>query len=115
MKKPSFSQNRYTLAEKKISQIEEEMKRTGYWSSEPLPEEAYDFLRAFAMDTMAFSQWLQFILIPNVRSIIEQKGDFPSESMVGVQAAREFDGDANASHLVSLLSEFDALFRKGIK
>lgn len=115
MIKPSSSQNRYLLAEQKISEIEEEMKRTGYWSSEPLPEEAYDFREAFAMDTMAFSQWLQFILIPRVRSIIEQKGDFPTDSMVGVQAAREFDGDANAAHLVSLLSEFDALFRKGKK
>jgi uncharacterized protein YqcC (DUF446 family) len=91
------------------------MKRIGYWSNDPLPEEAYDFREAFAMDTMAFSQWLQFILLPRVRLIIEQEGDFPTESMVGVQAAREFDGDADAAHLVSLLSEFDALFRKGNK
>jgi uncharacterized protein YqcC (DUF446 family) len=115
MPKKSSSVDLYSKAERKISEMETEMKRIGYWSLGPLPEEAYDFQQAFAMDTMAFSQWLQFILIPNVRSIIEQKGDFPSESMVGVQAAREFDGDANASYLVSLLSEFDALFRKGKK
>jgi prolyl-tRNA editing enzyme YbaK/EbsC (Cys-tRNA(Pro) deacylase) len=30
--------------------------------------------------------------------------------MVGVQAMREFDGDARADRLVSLLSEFDGLF-----
>ena len=88
------------------------MKRIGYWSLELLPDEAYEFQQAFAMDTMAFSQWLQFILIPRVRSIIQQKGDFPSESMVGAQAVREFDGDANASGLVTLLSEFDDLFRR---
>ena len=87
------------------------MKRIGGWSFEPLPEEAYEFHQAFAMDTMAFTQWLQFILIPRVRSIIAQKGDFPSESMVGAQAIREFDGDATASGLVTLLSEFDDLFR----
>jgi len=96
----------------KISEIEAEMKRIGCWSLEQLPDEAYEFQQAFAMDTMAFSQWLQFILIPRVRSIIEQKGDFPSESMVGAQAVREFDGDANASGLVTLLSEFDDLFRR---
>jgi len=102
----------YSEVAYKISEIEAEMKRIGYWSLELLPDEAYEFQQAFAMDTMAFSQWLQFILIPRVRSIIEQKGDFPSESMVGAQAVREFDGDANASGLVTLLSEFDDLFRR---
>jgi uncharacterized protein YqcC (DUF446 family) len=109
-KKPSKS-NLYSEAERKISEIEAEMKRIGYWSLEELPEEAYDFQQAFAMDTMAFSQWLQFVLIPRVRAIIEEKGDFPSESMVGAQAVREFDGDATASGLVTLLGEFDDLFR----
>jgi uncharacterized protein YqcC (DUF446 family) len=112
MPAPIASNNLYSKTERKISEIEAEMKRIGYWSLEPLSEEAYQFQKAFAMDTMAFSQWLQFILIPRVRSIIEQKGDFPSESMVGVQAVREFDGDANATGLINLLSEFDALFRK---
>ena len=102
----------YSEVAHKFSEIEAEMKRIGYWSDKPLPEEAYEFPQAFAMDTMAFAQWLQFILIPRVRSVIEQKGDFPSESMVGAQAVREFDGDANASGLVTLLSEFDDLFRR---
>lgn len=105
------SNSLYSKAERKISEIEAEMKRIGYWSDEPLPEEAYEFQQAFAMDTMAFSQWLQFILIPRVRTIIEEKDDFPSDSMVGTQAVREFDGDATASGLVTLLSEFDDLFR----
>jgi uncharacterized protein YqcC (DUF446 family) len=111
MSKKSSPADLYSQAGHKISEIEAEMKRIGYWSPDPLSEDAYDFREAFAMDTMAFSQWLQFILIPRVRSIIKQEGDFPAESMVGVQAVREFDGDANASGLVRLLGEFDDLFR----
>jgi uncharacterized protein YqcC (DUF446 family) len=110
MIKQSTAHNRYTQAEVKISEIEAEMKRIGYWSANPLPEEAYDFHEAFAMDTMAFPQWLQFILVPRVRQIIEEEGAFPPKSMVGAQAVREFDGDENASQLVSLLGEFDDLF-----
>jgi uncharacterized protein YqcC (DUF446 family) len=112
MPKHSSSNDQYAKAGQKVEEIEAEMKRIGYWSPDPLPEEAYDFREAFAMDTMAFSQWLQFILIPNVQQIIKEEGSFPSESMVGAQAVREFDGDENASHLVSLLSDFDALFSK---
>lgn len=99
-----------SVVEKSIDAIEAEMKRIGYWSSDPLQEEAYDFKQAFAMDTMTFPQWLQFILIPRVHQIISEKGDFPTDSMVGVQAMREFDGNADAAHLVSLLGEFDRLF-----
>ena len=112
MSRKSSNLDLYSEVEFKLSAIDREMKRIEYWTFESLPDEAYDFQEAFAMDTMAFSQWLQFIFIPRVRSIIEQKGDFPSESMVGTQAAREFEGDGNASELVTLLSEFDELFRK---
>ena len=101
----------YQRAAEMILAIEAEMQRSGYWSDDPLPEEDYVFSRAFGMDTMAFSQWVQFIFIPRVRGIIRERGDFPARSMVGAQAAREFDADSRASGLVALLSEFDALFK----
>lgn len=97
---------------RKIAQIEAEMKAIGYWQFEPLPDQAFDFHQAFAMDTMTFPQWLQFVLIPRVAGIVEQQGDFPSESMVGTQAIREFDGDETSSQLASLLSEFDEIINR---
>lgn len=94
----------------KIDAVESEMKRIGMWENAPLPTEAYEFRSAFAMDTMAFSQWLQWIFVPRVRSIIESNGDFPSGSSVATQAVREFDGYDEAGDLVGFLSEFDGLF-----
>jgi uncharacterized protein YqcC (DUF446 family) len=76
-----------------------------------LAPEPYDFQRAFALDTMAFSQWLQFIFIPRVRALIQTRSEFPSNSSVGAQAVREFDGFEEAAELILILSEFDALFR----
>ncbi len=60
---------------------------------------------------MAFSQWLQFVFIPNVRAIIAQRGTFPASSQVGAYAVREFDtyGD-DVGPLTTLLAEFDRLF-----
>jgi hypothetical protein len=46
-----------------------------------------------------------------VNQIIAGQGKFPSESNVGIQGIREFDGDDKAANLVTLLCEFDALFR----
>src|SRR5262245_45512599 len=97
----------------KIAEIEHEMKRIGYWQSDPLRPEQYEFRSAFAMDTMAFSQWLQFIFIPRVKNMLETGEKFPSDSQNGAQAAREFDGDDRAQGLVALLSEFDEIIRQG--
>jgi uncharacterized protein YqcC (DUF446 family) len=93
-----------------VDQIEAELRRIGMWQEAPLPDEAYEFNQAFAMDTMAFSQWLQFVFLPRVRSLIEEGGDFPAGSEVAVQAVREFDGHPDAGQLLTLLSDFDDLF-----
>jgi len=89
--------------------IEAEMRRIGYWQNQPLRPEQMQFKQAFAMDTMAFTQWLQFIFLPRVREAAASN-QFPSGSSVGTQAVREFDGDPNAGNLTTLLAEFDALF-----
>lgn len=89
--------------------IEAEMRRAGYWQSDPLRPEQMEFTQAFAMDTMIFAQWLQFVFLPRVREAAASN-QFPSGSSVGAQAVREFDGDPNADRLMTLLSEFDALF-----
>ena len=100
----------YTAVESKLNEIEAELKRVGFWREEPLPGEAYNFSLAFAMDTMPFAWWLEFVFIPRVREIIAEKGQFPSRSMVGAQAIREYDTDQDAGELVRLLNEFDDLF-----
>jgi uncharacterized protein YqcC (DUF446 family) len=100
----------YGPVQTKIAAIEAEMKRLGWWQDQPLKPEQYDFHQAFAMDTLTFTQWLQFIFIPRVNDIIASQGVFPDHSMVATQAVREFDGIGEASNLVRLLSEFDALF-----
>jgi len=97
----------------KIAEIESEMKRIGYWQSYPLQPGQYGFCSAFAMDTMAFSQWLQFIFIPRVKNMLETGEKFPPDSQNGAQAVREFDGDDRAQGLVALLSEFDEIIRHG--
>lgn len=89
--------------------IEGEMRRAGYWQNEPLRPEQMEFTQAFAMDTMSFAQWLQFVFLPRVREAAAAN-QFPSSSDVGAIAVREFDGAPNAGRLTALLCEFDALF-----
>lgn len=46
-----------------LERIEAEMRRIGMWQQIPLAPDQYDFRAAFAMDTMSFPQWLQFIWV----------------------------------------------------
>jgi len=100
----------HTAVASQTDRIEAEMRRVGLWQETPLPDEAYEFEKAFGMDTMTFTQWLQFVFVPRVRELVDSEGEFPSSSQVGVQAFRELDGQPEANGLVILLSEFDALF-----
>jgi len=90
--------------------IEAELRRIGAWRDEPLPEGAYGFRKAFAADTMAFEEWLQFVLLPRVREIVAESGAFPPRSQVGTYAIRNLDGREDCERLIGLLCEFDYLF-----
>jgi hypothetical protein len=58
---------------------------------------------------MTLYQWLQFVLLDRVRTIVAERGSFPASSQVSVYAFREFGTDPHysGSRLPQLLSEFD--------
>lgn len=93
-----------------LDAVEAELRAAGFWQDEPLSPEAMNFREAFATDTMAFPQWLQFVFVPNVRHLVETEGDLPPASQVAAQAVRELDGVVEARALLDRLAEFDALF-----
>lgn len=97
---------------RRLDAIEAELRRLDWWQAQPLPPEAWRFTRAFAADTMAFPQWLQFVFVPNAREAVAGQRTLPQRSMVAAQAVREFDGQDEADHLCSLLSGFDYAIEK---
>jgi uncharacterized protein YqcC (DUF446 family) len=101
----------YAAVAAKLDEIEAEMRRIGMWQGQPPRPEQFSFTQAFAMDTMAFDQWLQFVFVPRVREIVAARSAFPPYSQVAVQAVREFDAHPlDTSRLHTLLHEFDRLF-----
>ncbi len=87
--------------------IEEELRRLNRWSA-PLPDETFHNMGAFGCNTMAFEQWIQFILIPRLQEIIESEGAFPSGSSLGDYGMRVFDGDPHSRQLHQLLYQLDS-------
>jgi uncharacterized protein YqcC (DUF446 family) len=101
--------SQYQAAALCADRIEQELKAIHAWSENALPEEAYNFERAFAADTMSFYQWIQFILLDRIRSIVAEEGEFPARSQVSTYAVRELDGVNEASGLIDALNQLDDL------
>ncbi len=95
-----------------IQKIENELKRLQVWSASAIAEEKLVEMGAFGSKTMAFSEWLQFVLLPRVQQIIETREEFPAQSNVAAYAYREFDGVADREILIQLLADFDRLFNE---
>ena len=100
--------DRYRVAAKLADRIEKNLREIHAWRHSPLPEEAWEGRRAFYADTMTFFEWLQFVLVPRIREIVEQHGAFPSHSEVAAQAVRELDGVSSADELIHTLCSLDA-------
>jgi uncharacterized protein YqcC (DUF446 family) len=97
----------YAMALAKANEIEAELKVLRRWNNQPLSPEKFKNMGAFGSNSMAFEQWLQFVLIPRIHSIVESQEEFPQGSMLGPYAIRIFDGDIEASRLHNLLYELD--------
>jgi uncharacterized protein YqcC (DUF446 family) len=89
--------------------IEAELRSLRAWQADPLPRETIEGGGAFGMNTMAFSQWVQFVLVPRLHEVAAGAIEMPPESHVGVQAVREFDSWPEAIELTRLLIEVDGL------
>lgn len=102
------SKKDYVQAAKLSDEIEAELIRLNRWS-DPLLPEAYENMGAFGQSTMTFEQWIQFILLDRLRTLVAEEGDFPDGSSLAVYGVRAFDGDFEANNILNLLSQLDQL------
>jgi len=101
----------------KLDAIEAEMKRIGYWVSDPpdlLAEIDAGRIGSY-LDAPSFELWLQAVFFPRAREAVST-GDFPQGSQVGEMARRQYDYQSHvpeAQDLLRLLREFDGLIGNG--
>ena len=89
-----------------------ELERLNRWREHPLPADAFENMGAFGENTMAFEEWIQFVLVPRLRGIVRDREEFPSGSQLAVYAVRALDGDADAERLHELLDALDRLVER---
>lgn len=90
--------------------LEIEMRRIEVWSSVPPSEEALASTQPFCIDTLEFTEWLQFVFLARMKIIVEQGHGLPAVSGIAPMAEEYFRGRPESGDgLVRELQAIDGL------
>jgi uncharacterized protein YqcC (DUF446 family) len=94
-----------------VDGLEAELRRMQLWELEPPSETQLASTQPFCFDTLAFSQWLQWLLIPRMRRIFAGEGDLPTQSAIWPYAEDCVEHLDDPRALLILIERFDRLIR----
>lgn len=97
-----------------LQSLQQTMHRSGCWSSIAISAEALQSQQPFCLDTMNFNQWLQFVCIPKMQTIIETNQVLPTfVKGQGLEPmASEFYKNTEADRaIIALIRQLDDLLQ----
>ena len=101
---------KYQQVQRLLIQLQEELRQLDLWQQQPPPASALRSSQPFAVDTLDFHQWLQFIMIPRLQTIVVERGPLPASMAVSPMAAQVYKGRLKAyRELIACLRELDTL------
>ena len=93
--------------------LEIELRELRLWEAESPSAEALASVQPFAVDTLNFSQWLQFIFIPRLYDLIEARDTLPVNCGVAPMAEEYFQPlGLNGADLINHLRRIDVLLTR---
>lgn len=96
---------------KLLVQIEAELKRLDWWQTAIPSDAALASEQPFAVDSLSFEQWLQFIFIPRFHALLDAKATLPQQcAILGMAEESWKHQESYPKELLQLLAEFDAQF-----
>ena len=81
----SLDSPRSVIAERLID-VEASLRQLNLWAAEPPALHALQSEQPFAIDTLAFEQWLQFIFLPTLYQVLERGAALPDRSVIAPMA-----------------------------
>lgn len=95
--------------------IEYELHALGLWQAEPIAPAALRSQLPFAVDTMNFAQWLQFIFLPRMNWLIAQQQALPLNSALAPMAEQYFaELPLPGAALIGYLHRLDGLLTRAV-
>jgi uncharacterized protein YqcC (DUF446 family) len=94
-----------------VDGLEAELRRMRLWEPVAPSQDLLASPQPFCVDTLALSQWLQWMLIPRMRKIFAGDGELPTASAIHPYAEDCFGHLDDPSSLLLLIERFDGLIR----
>ena len=94
---------KHTELHRLLDALEAQLQRRGWWETESPPAEALASVEPFAVDRLTFSQWLQWIYLPRMRTLTV----LPQASGLHPIAEEAWKGCADSAELLSLVWQLD--------
>jgi len=100
----------YRQTTRLLQQIEVELKAIGGWHQQPPSVEALQSRQPFCVDTLSFTQWLQFIMLPKMAHLVRTHAPLPRNIAVAPMAEEALNAhQPSPERLIRLLDELDQL------
>lgn len=110
----SRSSHRISEVADGLLRIEMELRQLGVWEAEAPPPEAFQSTQPFCIDTLVFTQWLQFVFIERMKVLVEQGHPLPAVSGMAPMAEEHFRGRTESGDgVVRALEDMDLLLSGG--
>lgn len=104
----------HTEIEAVLIDIEAELRRLELWAKESPDAEALASTQPFAVDTLSFPQWLQFIFLPRMRALIAADAALPTACGIAPMAEEAFRGQKlPIESLLDALENMDRMLSGG--
>ena len=93
-----------------LLELEAEMRSLGWWEETKPPASALTSQQPFCLDQLAFEQWLQWVFLPRMKTILEAGEPLPGQSAIFVYAEECLrHHGSRPAHLLALIKRFDEL------
>ncbi|MDH3353620.1 MAG: YqcC family protein [Chromatiales bacterium] len=96
-----------------ILNIEAEMRTIALWETTHPATDSLKSLAPFCHDKLYFHQWLQWVFLPKMRTVIETETDMPATSDIFPLAEYSFQKmEHSTQQLLQLIKQFDRLISR---
>ncbi|ABZ77538.1 protein of unknown function DUF446 [Shewanella halifaxensis HAW-EB4] len=93
----------------KLDALEAELAKQDLLSSQAPTVKALASTTPFACDVMPFEHWLQFIFLPKMRYMLDEKMPLPKAMAVAPMAEHVWASQPELQNLISILTDLDTL------
>jgi len=103
----------YRQAQQLLAEIETELKNQSLWNNVMPSAQALASTTPFCIDTLSFTDWLQFIFLVKMKQLVDMQMPLPVNMAVHPMAEEAFKAETvDTRELLSLILKFDQLLNK---